>query len=172
MSNEQYCILVRNCSGKKKEKGLIKSTTSRVDVLPGTLLVLVFRDIDKRSHHQNNQYELETVDQENVEVRCSDEDFKRISIDDFNLLMSIPTCNERMTIFHHESWLREGVELSCGDYVDVYDKQLARDLTGVLRFKGLVEGVKGTHFGVELIVSTLYCEHFTKIQIYMYMYFF
>jgi len=45
------------------------------------------------------------------------------------------------------------VELSCGNYVDVYDKQLARDLTGVLRFKGLVDGVKGTHFGVELIVS-------------------
>ena len=164
MSNEEYCILVRNCVGEKKKYGLIRCTTLRVDVVPGTLLVLVSRNTDKHSRRQTNQYTLETIDLEHVKVRCSDEDFKRISIDDFNLLMSIPTCNERMTIFHHGSWLREGVELSCGNYVDVYDKQLARDLTGVLRFKGLVEGVKGTHFGVELIVSSV--SVYTQIFLY------
>ena len=136
MSNEQYCILVRNCVGEKKKYGLIRCTTLRVEV--SCTRCWFKKNTDKLFRRQINQYTLETIDQEHVEVRCSDEDFQRISIGDFNLLMSIPTCKERMTIFHHESWLREGVELSCGDYVDVYDKQLARDLTGVLRFKGLV----------------------------------
>ncbi|XP_052817138.1 ubiquitin carboxyl-terminal hydrolase CYLD-like [Mya arenaria] len=148
---ERFCILLRNSLGKKKEKGLIKSTTSKVDVLPGTLLILMYVDNSHHSQHSYNQYVLETIDQDNVEVRCSVDDFKEISRDAYDLLITIPTCNERITIYLHESWLKDGLELNVGDYVEVYDKASAKDLIGVLRFKGNVEGIKGIHFGVELI---------------------
>ncbi|WAR12402.1 CYLD-like protein [Mya arenaria] len=145
---ERFCILLRNSLGKKKEKGLIKSTTSKVDVLPGTLLILMYVDNSHHSQHSYNQYVLETIDQDNVEVRCSVDDFKEISRDAYDLLITIPTCNERITIYLHESWLKDGLELNVGDYVEVYDKASAKDLIGVLRFKGNYDRGRGTSDGV------------------------
>lgn len=153
MSSERFSILLTKCLGKKKEKKFMKSSISKVDILPGTLLLLL--DIVKHSSSSaSNQFlfVLETLDQEDIEVTCTHGDFTYISKDDYNLLINVPTCADRFTIFSNTEWMQEGVQLKVGDYVDVYDKASAKDLIGILRYRGLVPGHSGIHFGVELVV--------------------
>ncbi|XP_052230210.1 ubiquitin carboxyl-terminal hydrolase CYLD-like isoform X2 [Dreissena polymorpha] len=149
MTSEKFCILLRNCVGKKKEKGLIKSTTSKVDILPGSLLLFIFNDTDHSSNQ--NICVLETLDPENIEVKCNNEDFDGISKEEYEVLVSIPTCNERMTIYLDKHWLQEGLELNVNDYVYVYDKASSKDLIGIIRYKGAIVDLKGIFFGVEYI---------------------
>ncbi|KAL4235448.1 hypothetical protein ACF0H5_007084 [Mactra antiquata] len=148
MSSERFCILLTKCCGKKKEKKLLKSSTMKVDVLPGTLLLLL--DVVKNSS-SSMLYILETIDLDDIEVQCSHSDFKDISREQFNLLINVPTCADRFTIFQNTEWLTEGIELKEGDYVDVYDKHLTKDLIGKLRYKGPVPGIEGIHFGVHYV---------------------
>lgn len=160
MSSERFCILLTKCCGKKREKKLLKSSTIKVDVLPGTLLLLL--DVIK---HPNNSvlYVLETIDQDDIEVQCPNSDIRDITRDQFNLLINVPTCADRFTIFQNKEWLTEGLELSVGDYVDVYDKQSAQDLVGILRYKGEVTGIDGVHFGVQYVVITTFCSSLAQI---------
>jgi ubiquitin thioesterase CYLD len=149
MSSERFCILLAKCLGKKKEKKLLKSSTSKVEILPGTLLL--FLDIVKNSSN-HLQFVLETLDQEDVEVTCDRDDFNEISKEEYELLISVPTCGDRYQIFLNKEWMQEGQKLKVGDYVEVYDKASAKDLIGILRYRGHVQGVSGIHFGVELVV--------------------
>ena len=75
--------------GKKKEKGLLKSTT-KVDVLPGTLLNF----LDRSENPELYVFEIVPVDSENVEVSCSYTDFKELSKEQYELLLPIPVQNE------------------------------------------------------------------------------
>lgn len=153
MSSERFCILLTKCLGKKKEKKFMKSSTSKVEILPGTLLLLL--DVVKNSGgslHSQLLFVLETLDQEDVEVTCSKDNFIDISREEYELLITVPTCADRFTIFSNKEWLQEGSKLKVGDYVEVYDKASAKDLIGILQYKGHVQGLNGIHFGVELVV--------------------
>ncbi|XP_053389669.1 CAP-Gly domain-containing linker protein 3-like, partial [Mercenaria mercenaria] len=152
MSSERFCILLTKCLGKKKEKKFMKSSTSKVEILPGTLLLLL--DVIKNSAPPNQlQFVLETLDQEDVEVTCSRDDFNDISRDEYELLINVPTCADRYQIFMNKEWMQEGQKMKVGDYVEVYDKASAKDLIGILRFRGHVHGLNGIHFGVELVYN-------------------
>lgn len=155
MSTERFCILLAKCLGKKKEKKFMKSSTSKVEILPGTLLLLL--DIVKNSStHNQLQFVLDTLDQEDVEVTCSRDDFNEISKEEYELLINVPTCADRYQIFMSKEWMQEGQKLKLGDYVEVYDKASAKDLIGILRYRGNVQGLSGIHFGVELVVRYNY----------------
>ena len=80
-------------------------------------------------------------------------DFREVTKAEYDLLVTVPSCQERLTIFCNKDWLEEGLQLREGDHVDVYHKGLASDIPGILRYKGTVTGVEGIYFGVELVVS-------------------
>lgn len=129
----------------------MKSSTSKVNVLQGTLMVYLGVNED---HPRTQQvHVLDSIGQENIEVQCAADDFRQIIGDEFELLLAVPTCQDRYAIFQNQEWLEDGRLLKVGDFVEVYDKPSAKDLVGKLRYKGPVDGVQGIYFGVELIVS-------------------
>lgn len=139
------CILLVQKSGKRKEKGLFNTGSSVVDVLPGTLLFL------QKSFE--NSVVFECIDQGNVEIECSrNGEYESVTTDELQLLYSVPTCAERLTVFHNKTWLQEGLDLIVGDAVEVQMKGCDPDLIGILRYKGKVSDVAGIYFGVELVV--------------------
>lgn len=138
------CILLVKKIGKKKEKNLLKSGSSKVDVLPGTLLLL-------QNSFDPNSHVFECFDQENIEIECTVDEYQSVSIDEFQLLYSVPTCNERLTVFNNKQWLEEGMILKVGDVVEVQMKGCDNDLLGILRYKGKVTDILGIYFGVELV---------------------
>ena len=147
----QICILVKSCVGKKKEKGLLKTSTSKVDVLQGTLMVYMCPNEDYPKNQQ--PHVLECLDQDNIEVQCFTDDFKHITKDEYEMLLAVPTCQDRYAMFQSGEGLKDGLNLNVDDFVEVYDKPSAKDLIGKLRYKGPVDGLQGIYFGVELIVS-------------------
>lgn len=155
--SERKCILVNSCAGKKKEKGILKSSTSKVDVLQGTLMlyICVNEDYPKAQLHV-----LESIEQENTVVQCTVDDFRHIKEDEYRLLQAVPTCQDRYNIYQNGEWMKEGLGLKVNDYVEVYDKPSAKDLIGLLRYKGPIEGLPGIYFGVELVVSITKMVHF------------
>ena len=152
MSNPygRFCILLYQCLGKKREKGLLKSGSTKIEVLPGTLLRFI--DVDRGSVVPKT-FLLETLDPENIEIHCDQDKFKEVKDEEYDYLVSIPTCNERLNVFYNKEWLQEGVGLQIGDSVEVSIKGVSVDVLGIIRYKGHVSDVPGIYFGVELIVS-------------------
>ena len=145
IDERKYILLVQK-TGKKKEKGLLKSGSSKVDVLPGTLLHLLYSS-------DPNIFIFECLDQENIEIECrSTDEFGSVTPDEFQLLFSVPTCNDRFVVFHNKSWIEEGMQLKVGDIVEVQMKGCDNDLVGILRYKGKVTDIDGIYFGIELVV--------------------
>ena len=143
------CILLVQKTGKKRERGIFNTGSSKVEVLPGTLLLL--------HSTANNIFIFESLDQENIEIECRTDagEFEPVSLDDCQLLFSIPTCTERLVVFHNKQWLEEGLNLQKGDVVEVQMKGYETDLLGILQYKGKVTDIEGTYFGVELVVIVL-----------------
>ena len=142
------CILLVQKIGKKKERGLFSSGSSKVDVLPGTLILF-------QNHNSfDKTLVFESLDQENIELECkSSDEYEPVSTDEFQLLYSIPTCQERLVVFHNKAWIEEGMDLKVGDAVEVQMKGCDPDLLGMLRYKGKVTDIEGIYFGVELVVN-------------------
>lgn len=142
-----YYILLADKIGKKKERGILR-TTSKVDVLPGTLLLLV----EERNDKQRNTlwWILETLDPENIEIECQPTDTGQLSKTEFALLQPIPVCEERLSIFQDQEWLKEGAQLQINDQVTVAVKGQPY-LKGIIKYKGELPGVKGIQFGIELL---------------------
>lgn len=142
-----YYILLADKIGKKKERGILR-TTSKVDVLPGTLLLLV----EERNDKQRNilWWILETLDPENIEIECQPTDTGQLSKTEFAILQSISLCEEHLSIFQDQVWLEEGAQLQINDHVTVAVKGQP-DLKGTIKYKGELPGEKGIQFGIELL---------------------
>ncbi|XP_048762223.2 ubiquitin carboxyl-terminal hydrolase CYLD-like [Ostrea edulis] len=143
-----YYILLADKIGKKKERGILRTTSSKVDVLPGTLLLLV----EERNDKQRNTlwWTLETLEPENIEIECQPPDTGQLSKTEFALLQPIPVCQERLSIFQDQEWLKEGAHLQLNDPVTVAVKGQPY-LKGLIKYKGELPGVKGIQFGIELL---------------------
>lgn len=143
-----YYILLDDKIGKKKERGILRTTSSKVDVLPGTLLLLV----EERNDKQRNTlwWTLETLEPENIEIECQPPDTGQLSKTEFALLQPIPVCQERLSIFQDQEWLKEGAHLQLNDPVTVAVKGQPY-LKGLIKYKGELPGVKGIQFGIELL---------------------
>ena len=149
IEDRRFILLVQK-NGKKRERTLLKSGSSKVDVLPGTLLRLLYSE-------DPHLFIFETFDQENIEVECrSTDEFEAVTPDEFQLLFSVPTCNDRLVVFHNKAWIEEGIQLKVGDLVEVQMKGYDNDLLGVLKFKGKVTDIEGIYFGIELVVMSYF----------------
>ncbi|XP_062592565.1 ubiquitin carboxyl-terminal hydrolase CYLD-like [Saccostrea cucullata] len=143
-----YYILLADKIGKKKERGILRTTSSKVDVLPGTLLLLVEERYDKQ--RTTLSWILETLEPENIEIECQPTDTGQLTKIEFALLQPIPVCQERLSIFQDQEWLKEGAQLQLEDPVTVAVKGQPY-LKGIIKYKGELPGVKGIQFGIELL---------------------
>lgn len=155
IADYKYYILLHEKLGKKKDKGLVSrslgSGSSKVQVLQGTLLETAEPSRTRGSKPVNN-LELRSLEPENVWVDVIIIDVEIISQDEYNLLVAIPTCKERLRIFLNKEWLKEGLELDISHLVKVEVRGYSDPLIGTIRSKGLIPEVKGTYFGIELQV--------------------
>ncbi|XP_052712586.1 uncharacterized protein LOC128186748 [Crassostrea angulata] len=143
-----YYILLADKIGKKKERGIVRTTSEYVEVLPGTLLFLTEERFDKQTYIL--WWILGTLDQENIEIECQPMDTRQLSKSEFALLQPIPDCEERLSILQDQLWLKEGAELQIYDHVTVAVKGQPY-LKGIIKYKGELPGVKGIQFGIELL---------------------
>lgn len=143
---DDYFILIHAKLGKKKERSILRSS-SKIEVLPGSLLFFCFEK--EPDSYGGIAWVLETLEPDNVEIECTFDDIRKLDCRTLALLQPIPVCNERLTVFSDKDWLNEGLDLAEGDAVLVSLKSYP-DLQGILRYKGELPGQKGTQFGVEL----------------------
>lgn len=169
---EQFYILLCNTKGKRRERGVPRAYLSfgekstPINVIAGTLLVPSRgkQDLSKSLTH-GQKFLLKSVESEGVEVECQAADLRRLSVEEFKLLLPIPSCQDKLNVFldgdgSRNGWLKEGVELQTGDEVKVKLKGHSEDVLGVIKYKGPLPkesdysvNFRGTHFGVELLVS-------------------
>ncbi|XP_064598934.1 ubiquitin carboxyl-terminal hydrolase CYLD-like isoform X2 [Liolophura sinensis] len=169
--DEQFYILLCNTKGKRRERGIPRAYLSfgekstPINVIAGTLLVPSRgkQDLSKSLTH-GQKFLLKSVESEGVEVECQAPDLKRLSLEEFKLLLPIPSCQDKLNVFldgdGRNGWLKEGVELQIEDAVKVKLKGHSEDVLGVIRYKGPLPkesdfsvNFKGTHFGVELLYN-------------------
>ncbi|KAL3859912.1 hypothetical protein ACJMK2_010095 [Sinanodonta woodiana] len=147
--NGSYAILLETIYGRKKEKGLLKTGVSNVEVLKGVLLRI--RSDISVSRPAYNQV-LVSLDHEGaVEIETKEKIYELITVEELKLLQPIPNCNERLTVYQDKEWLRDGMSLKVGDAVTVWVKSHPDPIVGKLRYKGEIPDFKGTYFGVELL---------------------
>ncbi|KAJ8303512.1 hypothetical protein KUTeg_019908 [Tegillarca granosa] len=113
---DNYFILITAKLGKKKERSILRTST-KTEVLPGSLLIFCFEKDESSSYSSNPRivWVLETLEPENIEIECSLDDIRKLDHRTLALLQPIPVCNERLTVFSNKEWLKEGVELTEGD---------------------------------------------------------
>ncbi|KAL5022293.1 hypothetical protein ScPMuIL_001448 [Solemya velum] len=122
------------------------SGSSQVEVLAGTLLTLVE---ERLYQHGNSKLILEIIDQENTVLESCIDDLSPLTYIQFELLRTVPSCSDRLLVFHDRQWLHEGESLKVGDKVQVQIKGHHNSLSGIIRFKGSLDGC--IYFGVELL---------------------
>ena len=148
-----FILLVRKYGRKKEQHVTRSSVKDSIEVLPGTLLLLV------DGSYVRGKLLFETFDfDKTIEVDCErSEEVKGIQSYVVDLLRPIPTCQERLEVFKDPEWINEGLKLKIGDRVFVKLKGASEELRGRLQYKGRdFPESKGVVFGVELDVS----EHF------------
>jgi hypothetical protein len=84
-------------------------------------------------------------------LHCDDGSVAFLSKEEFLLLEGISVPRERLDAFNNK--LLRGVELNTGYVVHVALPE-APPALAVVRYKGEIEGLSGTHFGVEFLVIT------------------
>ncbi|KAL9975244.1 hypothetical protein ACROYT_G012380 [Oculina patagonica] len=91
------------------------------------------------------------IDRKSLRLECGTEDLTRLSEEDANLLLAIPSTQLRYEIFIERKRLDFGRRLLIGCQVFVSVKGISKDLPGVVWYKGELPSNAGTMFGVELI---------------------
>ena len=88
-----------------------------------------------------------------LRLECPIEDVARLSSEDADLLLAISYVGLRYQTFVDRKRLEVGRQLLPGSQVIVSLNGTARNLLGVVRYKGDLPSTLGTMFGVELVVS-------------------
>lgn len=99
-----------------------------------------------------NKIALRGVKQIFQHVECDREDLKRLTYEETQLLLAVNSYLERCRIVE-EGYLSVGCSLEEGAKVTARIKEIKRDVSAIVRYKGQVSPYDGTMFGVEILVS-------------------
>ncbi|XP_020607631.1 uncharacterized protein LOC110046282 [Orbicella faveolata] len=100
-----------------------------------------------------NKIALVGINRTSLRLECRMADLTRLSDEEANLLLAISSAESRYQTFIDRKSLDFGRRLSPGNQVFLSVKGMAKDLPGVVRFKGELPFRPGTTFGVELTVG-------------------
>ena len=159
MSEERY-LLMKDTPGEKATgtfKKIVGFSNSQKQVLRGELLQPIPpRDIQTRSDGSQHNYSLER--DPNVTLYAMEDDISPLNVDDYRLLRAIDSPFDRFRVFSDPHWLEWGARLNIGD--QIYVRLPSPNVSGstnwsfaIVRYKGAVETLPGTNFGVEIMVS-------------------
>jgi len=95
---------------------------------------------------------LRAVKQSYQRLECNVDDLKPVEKEEMKLLLAVDSYYERCSILA-DGRLAYGCTINEGDEVNVRIKDLQKEVSAVVRYKGLVPPFYGTVFGVEIMVS-------------------
>ena len=132
-----------------------------MEVQPGSLWQLVNKEAEEP---EENVLRLTSLESDNLQMQCSIQEVANISEQEVKLLTSIDANAERSCVYKERGWLLEGIDLSVDDVVYVLNKDedlpnCPQQVTGKIRYKGMVSGRKGEWFGIELSVVSIVVRH-------------
>ena len=163
-------ILLNDRVGENVEKNILAfglaSKISPTQVLRGELLEALPEEGQPQDSHK---IAVVGLDRKKLRLVCRTEDLTRLSDEEANLLLAISSVGERYDIFIDRKRLDIGRKIHHGSRVLVKVKGIAKDLVGVVWYKGEVPPLPGTMFGVELIVSMI-CYLSIKLSDWLHMY--
>ena len=88
-----------------------------------------------------------------IHLECGVEDVMKLTVQEADLLLAIPSMTSRYQICFARKLLHFGKRLEYGSRVLVAIKGFSKKLPGVVWFKGELPSSRGTMFGIELHVS-------------------
>lgn len=100
----------------------------------------------------SNRISLHAVKQFYQRLECNIEDLKPVEKEEMNLLLAVDSYYERCRIIE-DGKLSYACTINEGDEVNVMIKDIQKEVSAVVRYKGLVPPFYGTVFGVEITVS-------------------
>ena len=93
------------------------------------------------------------IDRKSLRLECGMDCVTRLTEEDANLLLGIPSLEERYQTYMDRAFLDFERKIGPDSEVFVAVKDDSRKLPGVVWYKGELPSCNGTMFGVELIVS-------------------
>lgn len=149
-----YYILTKKQIARRKEKSLHgKHKWDEIVVLEGSLWFTQDPDSTPRQYHSHaSELILHSEEHNGAVLRYEHGDVKPLSGDQYNLLLALTVCSERLKVFMDPAWLKEAAEIAPGSTVYVLSKySISQEkLVGKVRYKGILPGAQGIWFGVEL----------------------
>jgi len=99
------------------------------------------------------------IQRKSLRLECPTANLTRLSDEEANLLLGISSTESRYHTFIDKKRLDFGRRLSVGNQVFVCVKGYAKDVPGVVGYKGELQSCPGTMFGVELTVGIKLFTH-------------
>ena len=154
-------IIRKNLMEKLVLKGTRKYSNTEnhpVMVLKGGL----FQEQEKQPEY-SSKVALVSIDNPQQVIETCLKDIRVIPKDHAEMLLAVPSNNDRYDIMTNRDKLKKASLAKKGDQVSI-DLENA-DPKGFLMYKGLLHKQKGVHFGVKLIVSIL------RLSIYIFFFY-
>ena len=150
-------ILLQNRVGLTVQRNILSLDSSTrqspTQVLRGELLEAL---PESEQPQDPTKIALVGIDRKSLRLECGMEFVYRLSEKDTSLLLAISSVEERYQTNMDRIRLDFGRKILPGSQVYVAVKGISKKLPGIVRYKGELPSIKGTMFGVELIVSIKY----------------
>ncbi len=155
-------ILLSDQIATRREKGVLnrqRGEDSKIQVIQGSLWRL--DDSEDPLHARSKPViTLTSLEFDGVVLQCPPSEVERLSEQEYELLVSLSSCVDRLNIFRDKEWLDEGTKVDIDSIVFILkfgenqEKIVAR-----VRYKGPLPGLNGTWFGVELSAVSVLCVY-------------
>ena len=150
-------ILLSDQIATRKEKTLLSISKPKSDdivVLKGSLWKLVDSDTNNCKTDKRlslTVLTLNSVDYESVILQTSSTEAEVVSQTEFDILIALSSMQERYRVYKDKKWVKEANEIDVGTVVNLLNfADLPEEVPGKIRYRGALQTLKGTWYGVEL----------------------
>ena len=145
-------ILLSDQIATRREKGVLNRQRGeeKIQVIQGSLWRLDDSE-DPLAARSKPSITLTSLEFDGVVLQCPPSEVERLSEQEYELLVSLSSCVDRLNIFTDKEWLDEGTKIDIDSIVFVLKfGESPEKVIGRVRYKGPLPGLNGTWFGIEL----------------------
>ena len=151
-------ILLSDQIATRREKGVLsrQKGDEKIQVIQGSLWRLD-ENTDPLAARSKPSITLTSLEFDGVVLQCPPSEVERLSEQEYELLVSLSSCVDRLNIFTDKEWLDEGTKIDIDSIVFIlkFGESLEK-VVGRVRYKGPLPGLNGTWFGIELSAVSLF----------------
>ena len=122
----------------------------------------LFKEQPNEKQPENSRYvNLVSLEDPTHILEVQPRDLKKLQKEEGEILLAVPSANDRYEIHENEDLMKDALESKIG-VTDVKVEINAREYGGTLKYKGPLKKHRGTYFGVELKVNTIFFHSYSK----------